>query len=750
MKVILIIIVLILFFAIVVSIFEFFMRVLKWIAIIIGIILCIALWKISVPIIVAFITITIISAILIVILDDLKKKRIQKTNRAWLKNNETFYTTEQIDQIILPFIEYIYETDGNKLDYKFGINSIPYGRANAFLNYFGKTIDTDEPYYYSCIPSLIESEFREYGLLITREGIYVSNQYKDEKNNTYGVRNYVFEFPGLQHVSIFDNHIKGYYVNSTTYDNQIRDLFLPEKSVSIHAIQKLCEAIINSRISVAFILDRVADYTYVASRANLEEENFYKKNNEAITERIVETASVGSSSVNYTAMYQETKGYLNSSQGGGYAAEYANNTFDRLKGMKVESTAQVLDEHGRQVKAGADRTVNGIEIQTKYYKTAYESVVAAFEEGRATYIRSDGSGRMMQIEVPRDQYNEALQIMQKKIDNGQVPNIKSGESASDYVRKGYYTYSQVWNVCKSGTVESLTVDAATGAICTSCAAGISAVLVFAKAIWNGESIENAVQYSLATGIRILGKGTLIYIATMQLSRKEIANPFVKEYLAGGTFKGFSGVANPIYELSENLALNIKNSSVAQGKLGEAFGLKKLSGKSIISGSVTAAVVFGPDLCKTLSGKISLEQMVKNSAISVSGMVGAGIGQTLIPIPIIGGMIGGSIGGFLSKNLLDNFIEDDAKKMFRILKEEFINEVMMAELTHKEVETVRNNTVGHKDLSNILQDMYASGDSREYARVAIVDAAIVITLRMRRQITQDFYNEGIETILCQTS
>lgn len=746
MKVILIFIVLMLFFAIVVRIFEFFIQVLKWIAIIIGIIFCIALWKISVPIIVTLIITAIISTILKVISDDLKKKRIQKINRVWLKNNETFYTTEQIDQIILPFIEYIYETDDNKLDYKFEINSIPYGRANAFLNYFGKTIDTDEPYYYSCIPSLIESEFREYGVLITREGIYVSNQYKDEKNNTYGVKNYVFEFSGLQHVSIFDNHIKGYYVNSTTYDNQTKNVYLPKESVNIHAIQKLCEGIINSRISVAFILNRVADYTYAESRANLEEENFYKKNNEEIITRLVETASVGSSSTNYTAMYQETKGYLNSSQGGGYAAEYANNTFDRLKGMKVESTAQVLDEHGRQVKAGADRTVNGIEIQTKYYKTAGESIGAVFDQEKPIYIRSDGSERMMQIEVPRDQYSEALKIFQKLIDDGKIPNVRSGESASDYIRKGYFTYSQAWNACKAGTVEGLLVDAAGGIECTSYAASISAVLVFAKAIWNGETIENAAQASLTVGIRILGKGTLIYATTMQLSRKEIVNPFVKEYLAGGKFKGFSGISNPIYGLSENLASNIKKTSLAQGQLGETIGLNKVSGRDIISGSITTAVVFGPDLCKALTGKISLEQLLKNSVIGASGLVGAGIGQVLIPIPVVGGIIGGNIGGFLAKNLMDNFVEDDAKKMFRILKEEFLNEVMLAELTKNEFDTVTANTVAHNDLSKILQNMYASGNYREYARIAIVDAAIINILEKRSKITQDIYNKGVEAVL----
>ena len=64
------------------------------------------------------------------------------------------------------------------------------------------------------------------------------------------------------------------------------------------------------------------------------------------------------------------------------------------------------------------------------------------------YIRSDGSGKMMQIEVPRDQYKDALIAMQKRIDSGQVPNVSPGESAKNYVRKGFFTYEQSFNIAK--------------------------------------------------------------------------------------------------------------------------------------------------------------------------------------------------------------------------------------------------------------------------------------------------------------
>ena len=66
----------------------------------------------------------------------------------------------------------------------------------------------------------------------------------------------------------------------------------------------------------------------------------------------------------------ELKKLMNGSQGHGYAAEYANNTLDRILGKNVINAAQQLDSSGRQIKDGADRIVNGVEYQSKYRKDA--------------------------------------------------------------------------------------------------------------------------------------------------------------------------------------------------------------------------------------------------------------------------------------------------------------------------------------------------------------------------------------------
>lgn len=48
--------------------------------------------------------------------------------------------------------------------------------------------------------------------------------------------------------------------------------------------------------------------------------------------------------------------------------------------------------------------------------------------------------------------------------------------------------------------------------------------------------------------------------------------------------------------------------------------------------------------------------------------------------------------------------------------------------------VLNDTIAHPELEQILQNMFRSGEPRRYARVAIMDEAIVIVMRKRRRIT----------------
>jgi hypothetical protein len=84
----------------------------------------------------------------------------------------------------------------------------------------------------------------------------------------------------------------------------------------------------------------------------------------------------------------------------------------------------------------------------------------------------------MMIEVPKDKYAEALNEFRNKILEGKVPGVTNPDDASKYVKQGRLTYQQALNLCKPGTIESLTYDAATGVINCSFAFGISFLVTF--------------------------------------------------------------------------------------------------------------------------------------------------------------------------------------------------------------------------------------------------------------------------------
>ena len=101
--------------------------------------------------------------------------------------------------------------------------------------------------------------------------------------------------------------------------------------------------------------------------------------------------------------------------------------------------------------------VNGLEIQSKYCRTGAKCIQACFRDGRFRYMGSNGP---MLIEVPSDNYDDAVQAMEHRIRNGQVPGVSDPGQANAIVRKGQFTYAQVKNIAQFGTIENLTYGAA--------------------------------------------------------------------------------------------------------------------------------------------------------------------------------------------------------------------------------------------------------------------------------------------------
>lgn len=95
----------------------------------------------------------------------------------------------------------------SKEAFDFTVDNIPYGRSKWFLlgnETFAETVDINstEFYGYSPVRSRTELEFREYGLLLTQNGVYECWQI-DEKDNEkkYKTQSTFCPFDGLWKVS---------------------------------------------------------------------------------------------------------------------------------------------------------------------------------------------------------------------------------------------------------------------------------------------------------------------------------------------------------------------------------------------------------------------------------------------------------------------------------------------------------------------------------------------------------------------
>ena len=211
-------------------------------------------------------------------------------------------------------------------------------------------------------------------------------------------------------------------------------------------------------------------------------------------------------------------------RGHGFAAEQANHLYDKITNAdffgqgKVQMVGEDIDPtSGHIIKNGADRVVNGTNIQTKFCKTGSKCIAECFDSnGDFRYINSDGTP--MQIEVPADKYDDAIKAMENRIKNGKVPKTADPNDAKKIVKKSPFNYEQAKNIAKAGTVESITFDAVNGTIIATSAFGISAMLSFATSIWNGDSFDIAIKNATYTGLKVGGTTFITAVLASQLSK----------------------------------------------------------------------------------------------------------------------------------------------------------------------------------------------------------------------------------------
>ena len=433
-------------------------------------------------------------------------------------------------------------------------------------------------------------------------------------------------------------------------------------------------------------------------------------------------------------------------RGHGFAAEKANHKIDQLFGK----TARLIG--GDNAKNGADRIVDGAYIQTKYCNGGGKCISDCFDSnGKFRYLTE---GKPMQIEVPSDMYESAVQSMQEKIRQGRLPGVSDHHKASEIVRKGNVTYNQAKNIAKFGTVEGLTYDAANGIQLAGGAGSVSAAVTFALSVWRGEGASEALEAACYSGLKVGGIAFITTIATSQLG---------KTGLELGLRPGADWVTGQLGSkatrwISSNLS-SIHGASNLSGAASKNHVSKLLRG-NFVTAAVTTVVLSSGDFVRLFQGRISFGQAFKNigttGAAVAGGLGGASYGAALgataggtigsaIPIlgtaagivvgkflgGILGGLVGGSAAGSATSSVLDGFIEDDAQAMLLIVNEVFGD--LAVEYLLSEAEATAS--IGQFEQLNLvekLRDVYASKD-RQASAAAILSPLIETQVKLRPKV-----------------
>ena len=401
--------------------------------------------------------------------------------------------------------------------------------------------------------------------------------------------------------------------------------------------------------------------------------------------------------------------------GRGFAAERGNNLIDCVKGLNA---SVVGDDNAAN---GPDRKIINRDgsitwIQDKYYPYASQSVNAAFNDaGQYRYL--DGNGKPMQLEVPADQYDNAVQMMRDKIQNGQVPGISDPDEAVNLIRKGNLTYEQAGNIAKAGTVDSLKYDAANGVITSSCAAGISFVIDFTCCMLNGAEVEDALKNAGLNGLKTGGVAFATYVISSQLAKTGLSNALVP-------------TAETIAKaLGENVceAIVLK-AGVQTAGVSATKAAAQIISKELIADGVLLVVLTGVDVAELFRGRISQEELLKNLTVTIvsiavgtaGGYGGAALGTLVAPGfgttvgAILGSVAGGGLSAWAAEALIAPYYESDAEEMFVIISNEF-TDLCDAYLINEEEGARIADKLSSVLIGDVLKDMYASEDRNVFAR-----------------------------------
>lgn len=420
-------------------------------------------------------------------------------------------------------------------------------------------------------------------------------------------------------------------------------------------------------------------------------------------------------------LYLERK--FTTPKGHGFVAERANNLMDgftEYNFLKYENKVPDINTPNSPDRKIINRsTKKELWIQDKYYSNANNTVNSAFDKETGMYRYMDSQNNPMLLEVPKDQYEKAVEKMAEKIKEGKIKGVTDPNEAQNLVKQGHYTYKQVKNIAKAGNIDSLKYDAVNGAIISLIPMGISFTIDFISAVMNGNSTEEAIKDA---GLSCLKTGGVVfgsYVITSQLTKSGLKTALKPTSQAIAKFLG--------KDVSESL---LKLYGVEYTKKNITRKAATLIQNQIIVEGVIIVAMTVPEIYNLVTGRISKEQFAKNLTIAIvslgagtaGGLAGAKIGTAILPgAGTIAGAAGGAIlgtvagmgAGILADAGLSKLYEGDASKMYTIVTDKFQElgeDYLISEQEGNEIAESLKKVLTDKN----LKDMHASEDREQFA------------------------------------
>ncbi|WP_261810372.1 hypothetical protein [Levilactobacillus humaensis] len=652
--------------------------------------------------------------------ETVQKQRIERRFNAWVNQKSEFnYNYDQVTQRM--------DKIGQALP--FAKDEIPFGRAEYFASSFENLFSNgDVVYGYYPIRSLIDSELREYGIVVTNRGIGIATQSltKDEKNKQTRsiVKSVELLFSGMWFIN-YDEEKQVITIRSKLKEVQVllEDYPLLNYGLLVANVDRLISsgftrALYTGAIDEGFQegLDNDLANLEVVEKNNKktmfdEYSHEAEKNlNASADASAIITGSRAQSGIAAAGNLHniQINQMVNGRQGHGVAAEYANSVLDG--GFLTNSGLRGQDN----AKHGPDRLSFGKKVQVKTSikldsngqyagKNTADSIKLSFKDGKTQKMGKYQYGDMP-TEVPKDQYRSSVEYMRKQIEKGNVEGHTNPNDAEKMVKCGPLDGGQLARIAKAGTIESLTVDSLNAVEMSLPTVGITFIMTYASARWQGADKKDAARIAGGSALSAGAMSAVVILFSSQTAKSQIGKKLVSSGLA-------------------------KSIGLKQG----AEDIGRYAGNVFMVG-----ITFGPLVVDALRGRISTGQLFKGSVVG-----GVSIAVGVISGPA--GLITAPVAGYFTKKVLDIFVEDDAKEMYQVFKEEFLDVVMSSGLTHEEFQKVLEMTFQNKKLGSWLKDMFAANDSRNFARNILVGEAVTSVLSKRETITDEEILDAVEDV-----